>query len=290
MSASTRQRARRRLQVFRIAVLVLLGLFFLVPLGSMVGYSVRVPAGGQTLDYWRQLVENPDLKAAIGTSLGLAFLTVLLMLVLLVPTMVWVRLRVPGMSRVVEFLCLLPLTIPAIVLVVGLKGVYAWVTYFFGDTSLTLTFAYTVLVLPYAYRAIDAGLASIDVITLSEAARSLGASWPTVIAKVILPNIGSALLSAAFVSVALVLGEFTLASLLNYNNLQVVINLLGKSDSQTSVAASLASLLFAFVLLVLLSFVGRRSTRRRSTVERAEVNRSAPARPASAVNHKENAS
>jgi putative spermidine/putrescine transport system permease protein len=226
-----------------------------------------VPAGGRTLDFWKQLGQDPDLRGAIVTSLELASLTVLLMLVLLVPTMIWVRLRVPSMSRVVEFLCLLPLTIPAIVLVVGLKGVYAWVTYFFGDSSLTLTFAYVVLVLPYAYRSIDAGLASIDVTTLSEAARSLGASWFTVITRIVVPNIGSALLSAAFISVALVLGEFTLASLLNYTNLQVVINLLGKSDSQTSVAASLASLVFAFLLLVLLSFVGRRRSARRATID-----------------------
>ena len=41
------------------------------------------------------------------------------MLVLLVPTMIWVRLRVPRLRRLVEFICLLPLTIPAIVLVVG---------------------------------------------------------------------------------------------------------------------------------------------------------------------------
>ena len=259
MTVSSRVRSRRRLQAFRVVVFIALGAFFILPLASMAAYSVRVPSGGRTLHYWKQLGQNPDLSAAILTSLELAVLTVALMLIILVPTMVWVRLRIPGMSRFIEFLCLLPLTVPAIVLVVGLKGVYAWVTYFFGDTSLTLTFAYTILVLPYAYRSIDAGLASIDVKTLSEAARSLGSSWFTVIARVIVPNIGSALLSAAFISVALVLGEFTLASLLNYNNLQVVINLLGKSDSQTSVAASLASLIFAFVLLVGLSFIGRRS-------------------------------
>jgi putative spermidine/putrescine transport system permease protein len=263
--SAARVRARRRLQVFRVAVFTVLGLFFLVPLASMAAYSVRVPGGGRTLSFWRQLGQDPDLRGAILTSLELAALTVVLMLVLLVPTMIWVRLRVPGMSRIVEFLCLLPLTIPAIVLVVGLKGVYAWVTYFLGDSSLTLTFAYVVLVLPYAYRSVDAGLASIDVITLSEAARGLGAGWFTVITRIVVPNIGAALLSAAFISVALVLGEFTLASLLSYTNLQVVINLLGKSDSQTSVAASLASLLFAFLLLVLLSFVGRRRVARRTT-------------------------
>ena len=75
--------------------------------------------------------------------------------------------------------------------------------------------------------------------------------------RVVLPNIRSAVLSAAFLTVALVLGEFTIASLLNRTNLQVAINLLGKSSATMSVAVSLAALLLAFVLLLLLSLFGR---------------------------------
>lgn len=268
MTAITpRQRTRRRLSVFRIVVFVVLGLFFVTPLFSMLEFSTRgLQDSGRNLDAWTALGQDAQLRSAILTSLELAVLTVLAMFVLLVPTMVWVRLRVPGAARMIEFLCLLPLTIPALVLVVGLKPVYSWVTYFLGDSALTLAFAYTVLVLPYAYRSIDAGLASIDVMTLSEAARSLGASWFTVMTRIIVPNISSALLSAAFISVALVLGEFTVASLLNFDNLQVVINLFGKSNGQVSVSASLASLIFAFVLLVLLSFVGRRSRNRAEVI------------------------
>ena len=101
---------------------------------------------------------------AITLSLELAGLTVLLMLVLLVPTMVWVQLRVPALRRAVEFVCLLPLTIPAIVLVVGLAPVYSWIAYLFGKSPLTLTFVYTVLVLPFAYRTIAAGLSAIDLV------------------------------------------------------------------------------------------------------------------------------
>jgi putative spermidine/putrescine transport system permease protein len=93
--------------------------------------------------------------------------------------------------------------------------------------------------------------------------------------RVVLPNIRSAVLSAAFLAVALVLGEFTLASLLNRSNLQVAINLLGKSSATMSVAVSLAALVLAFVLLLLLSLVGRgrrissvgRGRRRRATKE-----------------------
>ena len=179
------------------------------------------------------------------------------MLVLLVPTMTWVRLRLPGLSRTVEFICLLPLTVPAIVLVVGLTPVYAWVYYLLGDSTLTgSAFAYVILVLPYAYRSIDAGLRAIDVRTLAEAARSLGASWFTVMWRVILPNLRTAVLSASFLSVALVLGEFTIANLFSRKNLQVAMYELGKSDAKISVAVGLASLVFAFVILFAMSFVG----------------------------------
>jgi putative spermidine/putrescine transport system permease protein len=210
------------------------------------------------LDAWKQIFDYPDLIAAIQASLELAAITSIAGLLLLVPTMVWVRLRLPKLQRVVEFLCLLPLTVPAIVLVVGLAPVYQWVTYFFGSSILTLAFAYVVLVLPYTYRVLDAGLRGIDVQTLSEAARSLGASWATVMWRIIAPNIRSALLNAALLSVALVLGEFTIASLLNFQNLQVAINFLGRANAGVSIAVALASLIFAFILLVALSFVGRR--------------------------------
>ena len=258
--AGLRARRARRQRAFRWTVLTVLGIFFLMPMVAMVEFTTRGDGGTWSLlADWPQLSATyPDLADGIVASLGQALLTALLMLVLLVPTAIWVRLRLPGLRPLIEFICLLPLTIPAIVLVVGLAPVYAWVNYFLGGSSLTLTFAYTVLVLPYAYRAIDAGLSAIDVRTLAEAARGLGANWFTVMARVVLPNIRSAVLSAAFLTVALVLGEFTIASLLNRTNLQVAINLLGKSSATMSVAVSLAALLLAFVLLLLLSLFGDR--------------------------------
>jgi putative spermidine/putrescine transport system permease protein len=124
-----------------------------------------------------------------------------------------------------------------------------------------LSIFYLVIVLPYSYRALDAGLAAIDIKTLSEAARSLGAGWATVMLRVIVPNMSSAILNACLLSVAVVLGEFTFANLLNYQNLQVAINYVGQTSSGTSIAVSVASLLFAFTLLMVLSFVGRRRAR-----------------------------
>jgi len=248
-----------RWRASRWLLLLVFAAFFLLPLVALLDFSTKVPGTGQrTGAAWRALTQDPTMTEGITTSLQLALLTVVGMVVLLVPTMIWVRLRVPRAARVVEFLCLLPLTIPALVIVVGIKNVYSWVNYFLGDSPLTLTFVYVVLVLPYSFRAIDAALSGLDVRTLAEAARSLGAGWTTVIVRVVVPNIWTGILAASFVSVALVLGEYTVSSLLHYNTLPVVIVLLGKSDAPESMAAALASILFAALLLVALSFLDRR--------------------------------
>ncbi|BBY85462.1 binding-protein-dependent transport systems inner membrane component [Mycolicibacterium tokaiense] len=257
MAAVSRKSATTR--AVRGTLWVLFGLFFLFPLYAMADFSTRNLLGeGRTLQAWANLVSDEALFDSIITSLLLAVLTVAVMLVLLLPTMIWVRLRAPWASGLVEFLCLLPLTIPALVIVVGLRNVYLWVTYFLGESALTLTFVYVVVVLPFAYRALDGALSSIDLQTLSEASRSLGAGWLTTITRVIVPNVWSGVLAAAFISIAVVLGEFTIASLTGYNTLQVQIVAIGKADGPTSVAASLAVLLFGFVLLLGLSLFGRK--------------------------------
>ena len=248
--------------VTRAGLWVVFAAFFLFPLYAMADFSTRnLIQGGRTGAAWTNLLADDALYQAIVTSLLLALLTVVAMLILLVPTMIWVRLRAPWARGAVEFLCLLPLTIPALVIVVGLKNVYLWVTYLLGESALTLTFVYVVVVLPFAYRALDAALSAIDLRTLSEAARSLGAGWTTTILRVVVPNIWSGVLSAAFISVAVVLGEYTIASLSGFETLQVQIVAIGKTDGPTSVAASLAVLLFGFVLLLGLSLLTRRRRR-----------------------------
>jgi putative spermidine/putrescine transport system permease protein len=261
---------RAKLQVFRVVTFVLLGAFFLGPIWAMFEFSTRGVGNNsqRTLDAWKAIATFPDLVAGIVASLELAVITSIGVLVVLVPTMVWVRLRLPRLRRVIESISLLPLTIPAIVLVVGFSPMYQWMGINFSDSILTLSLAYAILVLPYAYRSLDAGLAAIDVKTLSEAARSLGAGWFTVMWRVIVPNISSALLNAGLLSVALVLGEYTIANNLLYPNLQVEIVSVGRTNAGVSIAVAVASLLFAFVLLLALSFVGRQRGGRRRNRER----------------------
>ena len=259
---------RRRLNLFRYVVFTVFGLFFLLPLLALARFSLEgAKLGTWSVTAWRQIASYqntgiPPLLSSIEITLELAVITCAVMLVLLVPTMVWVRLRVQWLARTIEFICLLPLTIPAIVLVVGLGEIYNKIRHF-SLSALMLFWVYVILALPYAYRALAAGLSAIDVTTLSEAARSLGASWFTVMIRVIAPNMRAAILNALLLTGALVLGEFTIAYLLLYTNLQVELYSISRSTPNAGVlfSTSLAALLFAFVLLLILSYAGRRRGR-----------------------------
>ena len=258
-------RRRRRLNVFRYAVFTVFGLFFVVPLLAMGRFSLEgAKLGTWSLTAWRQIAsfQNsgiPPLISSIEITLELALITCVIVLVLLVPTMIWIRLRVQWLARTMEILCLLPLTIPAIVLVVGLGPIYNKIQHY-SVSSLMLFWIYVILALPYAYRALAAGINAIDVSTLSEAARSLGANWFTVIVRVIAPNMRQAILNALLLTSALVLGEFTIAYLLLYHNLQEELYSISRTTPNAGVlfSTSFAALLFGFVLLLILSFVGRR--------------------------------
>jgi putative spermidine/putrescine transport system permease protein len=254
---------RRRLNIFRYVVFTVFGLFFLIPLAAMVRFSFEgAKPGTYSVSAWKQIASYPGpppLLSGVEITLELALITCAVMLVLLVPTMIWVQLRVQWLSRVIEFLCLLPLTIPAIVLVVGIAPIYNRIRHY-NLSALQLFWIYVILALPYAYRALAAGLSSVDVKTLSEAARSLGASWFTVMWRVIAPNMKQGLLNATFLTAALVLGEFTIAYLLLYTNLQVTLFFISRGTPNAGVlfSTSSAALLLTFCLLLILSFAGRR--------------------------------
>ena len=254
---------RRRLNAFRYVVFTLFGLFIVLPLLALARFSLEgSKLGTWSVAAWTQIVSYPGLASAVELTLELAVITSLAMLALLLPTMIWIKLRVQWMSRIFEFLCLLPLTIPAIALVVGLGPVYNRIQHY-SLSALQLFWVYVILALPYAYRALSSGLDALDAVTLAEAARSLGANWFTVMFRVIAPNMRQAILNSILLTGALVLGEFTIAYLLLFNTLQPTLYSISRNTPNAGVifSTSLASLLFAFALLIIVSYAGRRRRR-----------------------------
>ncbi len=250
--------------VTRVVILGIVGLVFAIPIIAMIEFTFRAGLSGTyTLDHWTGLFSEDaartyrQLFQAIGNSLLLAVVTVGIIIVLLLPTMILVHLQFPRLRRVLEFICIVPITVPAIVLVVGLAPVYSVVVKLLGGSVWTLAFAYGITVLPYAYRAIQANLDAVDIRTLSEAARSLSANWGRVLWHVLLPNLRRGVLAASFIAVAVVLGEFTIASLLNRRNLQTALLQVSQSDPWVAVIFALLSLLLAFILLLSIGRLGR---------------------------------
>lgn len=256
----------RKQRVLKAVILTLTLVFLFAPLVSMLLFTVRHPLSGRwSLAAWQAIFTGDGeslgtdmnvLWDGLASSLILCVVTVVIMLVIMVPTMVIVHIRSRRLERAIEWVATLPLTIPAIVLVVGLGPIYRWLSAdVFNTNPVWLCFAYVILVMPFAFRSIAVGLNSIDVKTLVEASRSLGASWPRVFFRVIIPNLWQSILSASFISIAVVLGEYTVASLLGRMNLQVALYQLGQSNSQVSTAMSLLALAFGMILLVALDLI-----------------------------------
>ncbi|MEU7641957.1 MULTISPECIES: ABC transporter permease [unclassified Streptomyces] len=277
--ATARTRSRPRL--WRGAVFALAAVYFLVPLAASVIFTVDVPGKGVTLDAYRQIVGAQGFASSLLLSLELAAVTIAVVLLLMVPAMVALRLGAPRLRPVVEMVCSLPLVVPPIAFVAGLVTVLRWGPEHLAATPLYQTFvvlqnpsfplvlvlAYTVMALPFVYRALDAGLRAVDVRTLVEAARSCGAGWPQALVRAVLPNLRRALLNAAFLTLALVLGEFTVARLLGFQPFAVWIVNVSGSQAQLSVAVSVLSLLVTWALLVALAALGGRRTPSRTTTQ-----------------------
>lgn len=259
-------------RVTRWIIGIVVGVTFAIPLVSTFLYTLRDNAtGGLSLTNWLALFDpaNARMYAPIWTGLGnsliLAVVTVLIVLFLLAPTMILVSLRYPRLRSAFEFGVLLPISIPAIVLVVGLTPIYLQIGRTLGTGAWTLAFAYGITVLPFAYRSIQASIDAVDMKTLAEAARTLGASWPTIVLRVLAPNLRQGLLAASLISVAVVLGEFTIASLLNRQVLQTALLVVNKIDAYAASIFTLLALLFAFLLLLLIGRAGRARAGRTSS-------------------------
>lgn len=194
--------------------------YFLLPLIGTFEFSLRIRRDAYSFGAYANVLNDPLFRATFGYSATIALLTILVGIVLVVPAAYFVRLRMPRLRPVVEFITLLPLIVPPIILVFGYLRMFnsSSILPFTASargTDMLLIFGYTTLALPYMYRAVDTGLRAIDVRTLTEAATVLGASSFTIITRVIFPNILVAVLSGAFLTFAIVIGEFVMASLLN---------------------------------------------------------------------------
>jgi len=245
--------------IFSFAVL-----YFLLPLVGTIEFSLRARRGVYSFDAYRSVLEDSQFQQTLAYSVILSIATVILGVLIVAPTAFWVRLKMPRLRPVVEFITLLPLVIPPIIIVFGYIRLFNTssilpLTGSARGTDFLLAAGYATLALPYMYRAIDTGLRAIDVRTLTEAAQSLGAGWVTVLARVILPNIAVAILSGAFLTFAIVIGEYVIAALLNRPAFGPYMVWMGSNRAYEPAALAVIAFSMTWASMGVIQFLARRT-------------------------------
>ena len=244
-------------------------LYFVLPLYATLDFSLRMERDTLSLKAYQSAFSDPQFLKTFLYSIFLAAMTILVSITLVVPTAYWIRLRLPQARRVVEFITLMPFVVPAIILVFGLIRIYSVpfeipftsivlmqpLTNFKVGTNILIIGGYTVLGLPYMYRSVDTGMRTVDVRTLTEAAQSMGANWGTIIIKIILPNVRTALLSGALLTFAIVVGEVVLASFLGIPAFGPYLFLLGQHRAYEPAALAFTTFLLTWAAMGIIQLI-----------------------------------
>ena len=252
---------KRRLGVITWWVVFLLGvIYFLGPLYATLLFSLR---SQPNLSAYTNLLDDPQFGSTLLYSFVVGVITIIVSVGLIVPTAFWVRLRLPQLRRYIEFITLLPFVVPPVILVFGLIRGYGHPPLPLTNSELgsnaLLVAGYVVLSFPYMYRAVDVGLRSIDVQSLTEASQSLGGGWFRTLWQVILPNLRVSLLSGAFLTLAIVIGEYTIATFLARPAFGPYLSLIGGNKAYEPAAALLISFGLTWIAMGLIALLGRGS-------------------------------
>jgi len=244
-------------------------LYFVLPLYATLVFSLQMERDTLSFKAYESAFADPEFLKTFTYSIGLAIMTIIASIALVVPTAYWIRLRLPEARRIVEFITLMPFVVPAIILVFGLIRIYSAplnipftsitlippLTNFKVGTNILIIAGYIVLGLPYMYRSVDTGMRTVDVRTLTEAAQSMGANWGTIVVKVILPNVRTALLSGALLTFAIVVGEVILASFLGVPAFGPYLFLLGQHRAYEPAALSFTSFLLTWAAMGIIQLI-----------------------------------
>ena len=88
-------------------------LYFTLPLIGMTNFSLKMRRGEYSFDAYGKVFGDPRFQETFTYSVMQALFTIVFGVLLVVPTAYWVRLKLPRLRPVIEFITLLPLVIPA---------------------------------------------------------------------------------------------------------------------------------------------------------------------------------
>jgi len=268
-SPKYKDQTKRRGFGFDKIILTLVLLYLLIPLGATFIFSIN-DGKNFGLSSFQSIINDADFITTFPFSIELAIATTILMVILITPTAYWIQMRLPQARPIMDFLTLVPFGVPAIVMAFGLIQVYGSPNTLVSVLSLGLVpflsnqlnvvntpplliCAYVIIALPFTYRPIDNNLRAINTRVLTEASYSLGSGWWRTFLTVVIPNIWPGIISAALLTFATVMGEFTIASLFSIYTFPIYLDVTGQNDAHK--AAALTILSFTITLICVLGII-----------------------------------
>jgi ABC-type spermidine/putrescine transport system, permease component II len=240
---------------------VLAMLYFFVPMLGTFIFSLRMKRGVLSFLAYQSVLSDANFLRSFRYSATMGVITVIVSIVLLLPSVYWIYIKAPKMKPVMEIISILPFVIPVIVLVFGLIRTFGrppfQLTLSSFGTDVLIAAGYVIISMPYMYRAIDVGMRSMDVRTLTEAAQNLGSNWFQVLTLVILPNLRIAILSGALICFATVMGELILGDFLVRPALGSYMAGVGRSKAYEPAALAIISYGLTWLCLGLIQYFSR---------------------------------
>ncbi|WP_327090458.1 ABC transporter permease subunit [Nonomuraea sp. NBC_01738] len=243
----------------------LLLVYFGLPLLAALLYSVATRwtdtalPDGYTLSHWLNVFTKPDVVAALGRSLVLSAVVVVIEIALVVPAAYWSVVRNPRIGSVIQTISVIPFAIPWVVVGAGIQLVTKSVAPQLFGTFWLLAASTAAIAFPFMYRAVESSLLAAGAVQLSEAAATCGAGPMQTLVKVIVPAIRGGVVSGALLVIATAMNEFALAKILvgvSFETLplwsarQFVSRTLGDPNALAVVTIFTFGLLFALSALV----------------------------------------
>lgn len=244
-----------------IAYGLLITIYIYLPILSLIAFSFN--SGGLTfpfvefsLEWYYELLGNESMMAAIGRSLRLAFVTMIITTVLATGLAIAYRLEFRG-KRLVLFLLILGIITPGITYGVGAHLFLNRILGFPKGLWLALS-VHVVWTLPFSFIVLLAGFPPY-LAQNEDAARVLGANTPTVFRKIIFPQIAPTILGAAVFAFTLSYNEATRSLLIigqrNTMPLEVFAVAFSKRPTPELFALGSITTVLSTILLIIAAFL-----------------------------------
>ena len=225
---------------------------------------------GFSLQWYEALFQDEDLMEALGNSLVLGVLSCLLSAVIgTLGAVGLAQVHYKG-KGVLEYVSLLPLMIPEIILGMVFLAFFSWMNLPFG--MVTLLIGHTVFCVPYILMEVKARLVGMDQ-SLEEAAMDLGASPVRIFFDITLPLIMPAVFSGALLAFAMSMDDVVISVFVNgprLSTLPVRVYTQMKTGVTPEINALCTLMLAASIFILFVYALGRKLSAREVSEKKRE--------------------